>query len=61
MKSIEKTESSLAHGIVRGHCVTTDLKSSAKRESLLSSKSPLKYEWQLTYGVDSVKEFTREA
>jgi hypothetical protein len=21
-------------------------------------KSPLKYEWQLTYGVDSIKEFT---
>ena len=61
MKSIEKRESSLTHGIVSGHCVTTDLKSSAKTESLEALKSPLKYEWQLTYGVDSVKEFMREA
>jgi hypothetical protein len=61
MISKEKTESSLTHGIVSENCVTTDKKSSAKKELLLTLKSPLKYEWQLTYGVGSVKEFTSEA
>jgi hypothetical protein len=61
MKSIEKTESSLMHGIVSENCVTTDKKSSTKTELLLTLKSPLKYEWHLTYGVDSVKEYTSDA
>jgi hypothetical protein len=61
MQSIEKTESSLTYGIVSENSVTTDQKSSAKTEWLVTLKSPLKYEWQLTDGVDSVKEFTSDA
>jgi len=34
MKSVEKTESSLMHGITSENLVTTDQKSSAKTESL---------------------------
>jgi hypothetical protein len=30
----------------------------SEKEWLVTLKWPLKYEWQLTYGVDSVKEFT---
>jgi hypothetical protein len=61
MKSLEKTVSSLTHGIVSENCVTTDQKSSAKTESMLTLKSPEKYEWQLTYGVDNINEFTSDA
>jgi hypothetical protein len=56
MESTVHANSRLTHEIVSENWVTTDQKSSAKTESLYTLKSQLKYEWQLTYGVDSVKE-----
>jgi len=61
IKLIAKIESSLTHGILKNAMALLIHKSSAKIESLLNLKSSMNIEWQQTYVIDSVNEFTTDA
>jgi len=61
IKPIAKIELWLTYGIVKNAMSLLIHKSSVKTEYLLMLKSSMNTEWQLTYGIDSVNEFSTNA